>query len=96
MSAEKGQPIKIPNRGTPMGWRSWAHAHRQDIGLRSLTVRDRSLVISEPNLMALWMDRCSSSCTVSIANSASTARLCAARRQYHANIEYFDQIILRS
>jgi len=28
--------------------------------------------------------------------SASTARSAAARRRYHANIEYFDQIILRS
>ena len=55
MSTEKGQAIRLPHRGTPMGVAVMGLMRTgTTLVCDLLSLRGRSLVISEPNLMALW------------------------------------------
>jgi hypothetical protein len=96
MSAEKGIPVKIPNRGTPMGVAVMGLMRTgTTLVCDLLTVRGHSLVISEPNLMGLWdvplqlkLHRLYREFGLDLPT------LPPRPDEYRSNIEYFDQVVL--
>ncbi|QEX19160.1 hypothetical protein FRZ44_44730 [Hypericibacter terrae] len=96
MSAEKGMPIRVPNRGTPMGVAVMGLMRTgTTLVCDLLTLRGRSLVVSEPNLLALWdgplqlkMNRLYREFGLDVPS------LPPREGEYRSNIEYFDQTIL--
>jgi len=96
MSEEKGVPVKIPNRGTPMGVAVMGLMRTgTTLVCDLLTVRGRSLVISEPNLMGLWDPPLQLKLHRLYREFGLDLPALPPRpSEYRSNIEYFDQVVL--
>jgi hypothetical protein len=96
MSAEKAFALKIPNRSTPMGVAVMGMMRTgTTLVCDLLTLRGRSLVISEPNLMGLW----DAPLQLKLHRlyrefGLDTPALPPRPGDYRTNIEYFDQEVL--